>query len=127
MKEKLTYALWGVLFIVCACLGFVRDAAGFGKVLLVLSSLIFFLPGVLLLYWGQRKQVRIISICSLGATLVLLVANFFSVLASERVGDILYILLVLISSPMACSQYWVLSLFLWACLLMATFLKPNKK
>ena len=127
MKEKLTYALWGVLFIVCACLGFVRDAAGFGKVLLVLSSLIFFLPGVLLLYWGQRKQVRIISICSLGATLVLLVANFFSVLASERVGDILYTLLVLISSPMACSQYWVLSLFLWACLLMATFLKPNKK
>ena len=127
MKEKLTYALWGVLFIVCACLGFVRDAAGFGKVLLVLSSLIFFLPGVLLLYWGQRKQVRIISICSLGATLVLLVANFFSVLASERVGDILYTLLVLISSPMVCSQYWVLSLFLWACLLMATFLKPNKK
>ena len=126
MKIKLTYALWGVLFIICACLGVVRDAAGFGKVLLILSSLIFFLPGVLLLYWGQRKQVRIISICSLSATLVLLVANFFSVLASKAVGDILYALLVLVSSPMVCSQYWVLSLFLWACLLMATFVKPKK-
>ena len=127
MKLKLTYALWGVLFIICGCLGFVQNAAGFGKILLTLSSLIFFLPGVVLLSWGQRKQVRIISLCSLGATLLLLVANFFSVLASELVGDVLYALLVLISSPMVCSQYWVLSMFLWACLLMATFLNPSKK
>ena len=126
MKEKIAYALWAVLYVICACLGFVTDAAGFGKVLLTLCSLIFFLPGVLLLFWGQRKQVRIISLCSLGASLVLLVANFFSVLASKAVGDALYILLVIVSSPMVCSQYWVLSLFLWACLLMATFLKPGK-
>ena len=126
MKIKLTYALWAVLFIICACLGFVDGATGFGKVLLVLSSLIFFLPGALLLYWGQRKQVRIISLCSLGATLALLVANFFSVLASETVGDVLYSILVIVSSPMVCSQYWVLSMFLWACLLMSTFLKPHK-
>ncbi len=125
MKIKLTYTLWAVLFVICACLGFVRDAAGFGKVLLTLSSLIFFLPGVLLLFWGQVKQVRIISLCSLGATLLLLVANFFSVLASRLVGDVLYAILVLISSPMVCSQYWVLSMFLWACLLMATFLKNS--
>ena len=126
MKVKIAYALWAVLFAICACLGFVNDAAGFGKALLTLSSLIFFLPGVLLLYWGQRKQVRIISICSLSATLVLLVANFFSVLASEAVGNVLYAVLVIVSSPMVCSQYWVLSMFAWACLLMATFLKPKK-
>ena len=126
MKLKLTYALWAVLFVICACLGFVRDAAGFGKVLLILSSLIFFLPGVFLLSWGQRKQVRIICLCSLGVSLVLLVANFFSVLTSRLVGDILYALLVVFSTPMVCSQLWVLSLFLWACLLMATFLKPKK-
>ena len=126
MKIKLTYALWGVLFIICACLGFVRDAAGFGKVLLTLSSLIFFIPGALLLCWGQRKQVRVISLCSLGASVVLLVCNFFSVLASEAVGDALYSLLVVVSSPMVCSQYWVLSLFLWACLLMATFFQFKK-
>ena len=69
---------------------------------------------------------RIISICSLSATLVLLVANFFSVLASEAVGNVLYAVLVVLSSPMVCSQYWVLSMFAWACLLMATFLKPKK-
>ena len=126
MKIKLTYALWAVLFIICACLGFVTDAAGFGKALLTLSSLIFFIPGGLLLYWGQRKQVRIISICSLSATLLLLVANFFSVLASEAVGNVLYFILVIVSSPMVCSQYWVLSMFLWACLLMTTFLKSKK-
>ena len=126
MKIKLTYALWAVLFVICACLGFVPNAVGFGKTLLTVCSLIFFLPGWLLLIWGQRKQVRIISLCSLGASLVLLVANFFSVLASKAVGDALYILLVVVSSPMVCSQYWVLSLFLWACLLMATFLKGKK-
>jgi len=126
MKIKITYALWAVLFVICACLGFVRDAAGFGKVLLILSSLIFFLPGVVLLCWGQRKQVRIISLCSLGATLLLLVGNFFSVLASQLVGDILYVILAIVSSPMLCSQYWVLSMFLWACLLMGTFLTPKK-
>ncbi len=125
MKEKIAYILWGVLFVICAGLGFVRDAAGAGKVLLTLSSLIFFIPGTLLLYWGQRKPVRIISLCSLGITLVLLVANFFSVLASQTVGDVLYALLVVVSSPMVCSQYWVMSMFLWACLLMATFLKPK--
>lgn len=126
MKIKITYALWAVLFIICTCLGFVNGAAGFGKALLTLSSLIFFIPGALLLHWGQRKQVRIICLCSLGATLVLLVANFFSVLASEAVGNALHTILVILSTPMFCSQYWVLSMFLWACLLMVTFLKPKK-
>ena len=126
MKIKITYALWAVLFIICTCLGVVNGAAGFGKALLTLSSLIFFIPGALLLYWGQHKQVRIICLCSLGATLVLLVANFFSVLASETVGNALHTILVILSTPMFCSQYWVLSMFLWACLLMVTFLKPKK-
>lgn len=127
MKIKLTYALWAVLFVICTCLGFVQNPSGFGKVLLILSSLIFFLPGVLLLYWGKSKQIRLICICSLGTSLVLLVANFFSVLASPAVGRVLNTLLMILSTPMFCSGYWVLSLFLWACLLMATFLKPRNK
>ena len=126
MKIKLTYALWGVLFIICACLGFVQDAAGFGKLLLRLSSLIFFIPGVLLLCWGQRKQVRLISICSLSITLILQIANFFSVMASQAVGNVLNTLLVILSTPMVCSQFPALSLFLWACLLMATFFRFKK-
>lgn len=126
MKIKLTYALWAVLFAICACLGFVENPAGFGKVLLVLSSLIFFIPGFLLLSWGQRKAVRIISICSLAATLVLLMANILSVYSSVLVGNILHILLVIFSSPMFCAQIRWVGIFLWACLLMSTFLKSKK-
>ena len=126
MKIKLTYALWAVLFVICAFLGFVQNAAGFGKVLLILSSLIFFIPGAVLLVWGQRKQIRIISLCSLGLTLVLLIATFLSVMASQPVKNVINALLVIFSTPMFCSQFWVLSLFLWACLLMATFLDSKK-
>ena len=70
--------------------------------------------------------VRILSACSLVLTLVALVANFLGVLASDLVGSLLYVLLVLVSTPMVCSGIWVASLFLWACLLMATFLKIKK-
>ena len=126
MKEKITYALWAVLFTICAALGFVQNATGFGRVLLIMSSLIFFIPGVLLLYWGQRKAVRLISICSLGITLILFVANILSVQASATVGNVLNALLVILSSPVYCSQFPAFGMFLWACLLMMTFLKPPK-
>jgi hypothetical protein len=33
------------------------------------------------------------------------------------VGNLLHILLIIVSAPMVCGQYWVLSLFLWACLM----------
>ena len=123
MKLKLTYALWGVLFIICGCLGFVQDAAGFGRLLLRLSSLIFFIPGILLLCWGQRKQVRIISLSSLGITLLLMIVNILCAQGSVILGNILNAILIILSSPMYCSQFPALSLFLWACLLMTTFLK----
>ena len=126
MKIKLTYALWAVLFVICGCLGFVQNPAGFGKVLLVLSSLIFFIPGFVLLSWGQRKGVRIVSICSLAVTLVLMMVNILSVYASALVGNILHILLVFFSSPMFCIQLRWMGMFLWACLLMSTFRKTKK-
>ena len=123
MKEKLTYILWGVLFVLCAGLGFLGNEDGFAGGLLTFVSLLFFVPGGLLLYWGKRKQVRIISAASLGLTLILLLANFASLGMSETAGKILYDILVVVSTPMVCSQVWVLSLFLWACLLMGSFFK----
>jgi len=127
MRIKLTYALWGVLFVICGCLGFVQGAMGLGRLLLRLSSLIFFIPGVLLLCWGQRKQVRIISLSSLGITLLLMIVNLLCARGSILLGNVLNAVLVILSSPMYCSQFPALSLFLWACLLMATFLNPSKK
>lgn len=128
MKQKLLYAAWGCLYILCVALGFVKNPAGFGKVLLVLTGIIFFLPGAWLLRDGLMsghrktvKTVRVIAICSLTLTLLLLVLNFMSLRWNSVVGDRLFELLSLVSAPMLCCQYWVLSLFLWACLLVASF------
>ena len=133
MKKPLIYLFWGFLYALCVGLGTVNNPEGFGKVLLVLTSVIFFLPPAYLLYdgiqSGNRKQVKTVRICSivsLSLTLVLLVVNFLSVNAGAAVGRGVYELLILVSAPMICSQYWVLSLFLWACLLWASFTKKRK-
>ena len=120
MKHKLLFALWGVLFIICAVLGFMPEGTA------PVAALIFFLPPAVLLYragkQGDRACVKLI--CALAAlslvlTVALLVGNVLSVSASEWVGTALYYLLVIVSAPMVCSGYWALSLFLWACLLVA--------
>ena len=120
MSNKLLFALWGLLFIICAGLGFMPVHSGW----MSLVSLMFFLPPAALLYRaGQQrnraciKLIALLSGASLVLTLVLLIANVLSVAASEAVGTALYYLLVIVSAPMVCSGYWALSLFLWACLL----------
>ena len=59
-------------------------------------------------------------------SLVFLVLNFLSVYFSAHTGLVVYVLLVMFSAPMVCSQIWVLSLFLWACLLMVTLPEIKK-
>lgn len=127
MNNKKLYTLWGVLFILCALLGFIPQPVGLMKALLVLLSILFFVPGCILLYRAAKSGdlqrislIRTLSLISLGATLVLLVLNFLSASASDAAGSFLYGLLVVISAPMICSQYWIVSLFLWACLLMTS-------
>lgn len=134
MNQKFLFTLWGGLFIVCAAMGFIPDPAGVGRVLLTLLSIAFFVPPALALYQaiqdGDRPVLRLIrnlSALSLGLTLVLLVLNFLSALRSETLGDILYNILTIVSSPMVCSGCWVLSLFLWACLLMVSLKGLRKK
>ena len=63
---------------------------------------------------------RNLSALSLGLTLAVLILNFMSALGSETLGNVLYYVLVVVSAPMICSGYWVLSLFLWACVLMVS-------
>lgn len=130
MKNRVLFPLWGGLYLLCASLGFVTSPSAVLIVLMALLALIFFVPGAVLLYrgvWGKnaksRKQVRLISGISLGLTLIFLVANFLSVLAPEPVGNLLHVLLVLVSVPMFCLRYWAASLFLWACLFIGSFLK----
>ena len=133
-KELLLYAGWICLYILCVGLGTVGNMEGVGKVFFVLTSLIFFLPGAWLLGMGIKNKnrktvlrVRIIAICSLALTLIVFSANVMAVSASAKVGNFLYDLLNLVSAPMLCSRYWIVSLFCWACLLSASFKKYEKK
>ena len=124
MNKKMLYTLWAVFFILCAGLGFIPEPAGFGKFCLVILSVIFFLPPAALLRQAREKgdaaaiqTVRNLAFASLVLTILLIIANFMTFAASEFLGDLLYILLCIVSAPMVCAQYWVLSLFGWACLM----------
>lgn len=132
MNKKLLFIVWAGLFALCVGLGFVPNATGFGKFLLVLTGISFFLPPFLLAF-GARKEnnrralrtLRLISIVSLSVTVLLIILNVMSVNFSAEAGLWLYVLLVMFSAPMACCQYGALSLFLWACLLFFTVQKPH--
>ena len=123
MKRKILYPLWAVLFILCAGLGFIPEPeATTAKVLSVLS-VAFFVPPALLLYRTEQQDallIRNLSVLSLTLTLVLLILNFLLAFSSETLGQILHYVLIIVSCPMICSGHWALSLFLWACLLMAS-------
>lgn len=134
MKDKHLYALWGGLYILCAFLGAIEAPEGLLKALLVLLAVGFFVPGGVLLYRGigahDRKavgRIRNIALIWLGATVIMMVLNILSVNFSQTAGDWLYALLVLVSSPMVCGRYWVVTLFLWACLLFTALTHMPKK
>ena len=130
VKEILSYCVWLCLYILCVGLGTIEEAAGIGKVLFILTGLIFFLPGVYLLHLGKREKnkkitlrVRIVAICSLSLTAIVFCANVIAVSADASVGRILYDMLNLVSAPMFCVRYWIISIFLWACLFSASLTK----
>lgn len=123
MTRKILYALWAVLFSLCAGLGFIPEPEGFVRSLLTAAALSVFLPPALLLYRGNAsdaKLIRNLSALSLGLTLVLLVLNFLAAFSSDTLGLVLHHILTVVSSPMICSGHWAMSLFLWACLLIAS-------
>ena len=136
MKNKTLYLIWSCLFIVCALLGFIPQPEGFLKGLLILVSASFFVPGWVLLFraakakdFSSLKIIRTVCLVSLGSTLLFLVLNFLSGSGSQFAGDLLFGFLIIFSAPMVSFQYWVASLFLWACLLMTSisFIKRAKK
>ncbi len=123
MSNKHLYAAWGILYILTAALGFIPEVEGLAAAAMTLLSILFFVPGFWLLYRGEKKPVLIVSVISLAATVLCLLLNIWSVGMTVDMGDFLYALLGLVSAPMYCSRFWVLSLFGWACLLMGCFMK----
>lgn len=134
MKKSSLLALWGILYIICAGLGFIPEPEGGVRVLLLMISLVFFVPPAIVLYdairCGDQKTVRLIrllSAASLGITLLLIILSILTAASGEAVGSVLNVLLVVLSAPMFCSNYWALSLFLWAALLTASFTAKKKE
>ena len=123
MKLKSIWLSWLYLFILSAVLGFI-PAAGFLKALFVVAAICFFVPGFLLLNKADHRDdmktirlVRNIAIFALILTTVLIMLNFLSATMTKAWGDVFYVMLVVFAAPLVCGQYWVLSLFGWACLM----------
>ena len=122
MKNRFLFALWGVLWILCGLLGLMAEPVEGFRIFMRLAALGCFLPPVLLLRSKDARTVRLIrnlAAASLGLTALLLGLNFASLGASETVGTLLHVALSVLSSPMLCGGNWLISLFLWACLLIA--------
>ena len=132
-KKGKLYVAWGIMYVICTILGFINTDNGLLQAMFALISIGFFLPGGVLLYEavgeGDKKTVRTIrylSIASLALTVLTLIGNVLSLPAGDAVGNRMYGLLIVVSTPMISSQAWVISLFLWSCLLIGSFIKKKK-
>jgi uncharacterized membrane protein SirB2 len=134
MSNSVLYALWGVLYAVCAGLGFLKAPGEGMQFVMTVLSVALFVPAFLLNYraadQGDKRTLKIVrnlSFCWLMLACLLLVANFLSVLsASEALGTVLHIALSIVSVPMG-SSGGIISLFLWACLLYTSIPGRKKK
>ena len=122
MSNTVLYAIWGGLFALCAGLGFITEPKNSTQILMTFFSLALFVPPFLLNYRAAEKKdrrtltlVRKLSFYWLVLASVLLICNFLTVFASEILGNMMHILLIIVASPMIASGSWALTIFLWAC------------
>lgn len=130
MKTKKLWLIWLYLFCFCCILGFIPEPPEFLKALLVMLGVGFFVPGALLLRHGDKKNirwVRLISIVSLVLTLTCIILNFTSILMKPVWGVVLYILMGIVSAPMYCCQFWIISLFGWAVLMSGSIFSKKSR
>ena len=131
MSYPILYTLWAAMFLLTAALGLLfPQETGLGRWVLTAVSAIFFVPPWMILYRAKqesdRSQIRLVrylSLASIVLTALLLVLNLRSADLSEAMGRALNTALAVVSAPMLCSQFFVLPIFLWGCLLADTFRK----
>ena len=128
MKKWLLYTAWAMMYVMCAVLGFIPNPQGVYYWALLAFSWFFFVPPIILVYQAiqsgdvpELKRIRLISLIWLGLTVILIGLNFLSVGFTAEGGKFVYWLLIVGSSPMICGQIWVIPIFLWGCLLSATW------
>ena len=128
MTKRNLNIFWAALYVLCAALGFVPNPKGAEYGFLLVLSLIFFIPPIILVRKAVKggdvaelKRIRLICLIWLGLTLLVLALNFLSVSFTATAGKFVYWLLIVASAPMVCGQVWVLSIFLWGCILSATW------
>ena len=122
MSNMVLYAIWGGLYALCAGLGFITEPKNSTQILMTFFSLALFVPPFLLNYRAAEKKdrrtltlVRKLSFYWLMLASVLLICNFLTVFASELLGNMMHILLIIVASPMVACGNWALAIFLWAC------------
>ena len=125
MKTKNLFLIWAGMYILCLVLSFIPVQNDFLQLLFTFISIVFFVPGVLLLLRGVVRPLRLISGLSLLLSCIAILLNLLSITGSQALGNVMHILLLLVCVPMATCSNWLLSLFLWACLFIATFLKKR--
>ena len=132
-KKKVLYIVWAMLYCACLALGFVKIQTTGEKAVLIAISISFFIPPFWLYFLANKENdrktvavLRWVGIGSLIMTLILLVANILSVYGSRTLGQVLYVLLVLVSVPLAASHTWALSLYFWAVLVFLTLQKKHR-
>lgn len=134
MNNQKISMIWAFLYGACAALGFIPNPVGALSGFMIVLSVAFFIPPAVLVYRSIKnrdflilKKLRYLSLIWLGLTTVMVSLNFLSVEASEAAGKVLYWLLILVSSPMICSQTWIVPIFLWGCLLTVCLQYREKK
>lgn len=136
LKEKILYLSWLCMYVLCAGLGTIPETGRntVGHIVLTILSVLFFIPGTLLLYDGITKDikrlrvtVRVISLISLILTLSMIILNIVLIRAWETVENLLNDLLILVSAPMYCAYWKGLGPFFWACLFVSSFPRMWKK
>lgn len=133
MFNRIFYTLWAVLFVLCAAFGFIPEPQGAARISLTAMAVVFFMPPAVLVWQAWKtgalqtlRLIRNLCICSLILTLVMLIVTFATIPASLAVGDVMYYVLVVLSTPMVCGQSWIVSLCLWAALMWTCILMIHR-
>ncbi len=134
MSNKTWYWIWGGMYAICAVLGFIPGPQGALYWLLFGISLLFFVPPAVILRQAvtakDRRSIKIMRTVCLtwfAVMLFLLILNLGSIGASAAAGAAVYYFLVVLASPMICSQIWVVPMFLFGCLLTVCFQQLRKQ